>query len=173
MPYDNIRFIITFRQRQTVVIDDALASEASEVQIEVELLCGCDCKNIESSYCEHGVNECGICKCDFGWSGRSTQCFFHTFLYENLFLSRLGYTYIFQSREIFLQVIPAIVTRVRRQKTGCNVPTTGRSVQTEANAFAVFVAVIRDTMGASANVPLATKYEALLNYKKYKMIKSC
>lgn len=58
-------------KRQTVVIDDALASEASEVQIEVELLCGCDCKNVESSRCEHGVNECGICKCDFGWSGKS------------------------------------------------------------------------------------------------------
>ncbi|XP_067216749.1 integrin beta-nu isoform X2 [Linepithema humile] len=60
--------------KQTVVIDDALASEASEVQIEVELLCGCDCKNVKSLYCEHGVNECGICKCDFGWSGETCNC---------------------------------------------------------------------------------------------------
>lgn len=62
-------------QRQTVVIDDALASEASEVRIEVELLCGCDCKNVESSRCEHGIDECGICKCDFGWSGKRNAVF--------------------------------------------------------------------------------------------------
>ncbi|XP_011864288.1 PREDICTED: integrin beta-nu isoform X1 [Vollenhovia emeryi] len=68
--------------RQTVVIDDALASEASEVQIEVELLCGCDCKNVENSYCEHGVNECGICKCNFGWSGDTCDCDQH-FSIEN------------------------------------------------------------------------------------------
>ncbi|KAL6254269.1 hypothetical protein P5V15_014884 [Pogonomyrmex californicus] len=60
--------------RQMVIIDDALASEASEVQIEVELLCGCDCKNVKSSYCKHGINECGICKCDFGWSGDTCDC---------------------------------------------------------------------------------------------------
>lgn len=63
------RLVSMFHQRQTVTIDDALASEASEVQIEVELLCGCDCKNEKSTYCEHGINECGVCKCDLGWSG--------------------------------------------------------------------------------------------------------
>ncbi|RLU15411.1 hypothetical protein DMN91_012405 [Ooceraea biroi] len=60
--------------RQTVTIDDALASEASEVQIEIELLCGCDCKNEESSHCEHGINECGVCKCNLGWSGDTCDC---------------------------------------------------------------------------------------------------
>lgn len=53
-----------------MVIDDVLASEASEMQIEIDLLCGCDCENAESSHCKHGVDECGICKCDRGWSGR-------------------------------------------------------------------------------------------------------
>ncbi|KAG7198720.1 hypothetical protein KM043_001711 [Ampulex compressa] len=60
--------------RQTVIIDDALASEASEVLVEVELLCGCDCKNLENSRCGHGSNECGLCKCDVGWSGESCDC---------------------------------------------------------------------------------------------------
>lgn len=57
------------------MIDDALASEVSEVQIEVEFLCGCDCKNVESLHCEHGADECGVCKCDFGWSGKSAYSF--------------------------------------------------------------------------------------------------
>ncbi|KAK2584328.1 hypothetical protein KPH14_006719 [Odynerus spinipes] len=60
--------------KQTVVIDDALASEASEVIVEVELLCGCNCKDQQSSHCENGVNECGICKCDPGWSGETCDC---------------------------------------------------------------------------------------------------
>ncbi|XP_020300729.1 integrin beta-nu-like isoform X2 [Pseudomyrmex gracilis] len=60
--------------KQTVIIDDALASEASEVRIEVELLCGCDCKSVESPHCQHGVDECGVCKCDFGWSGNTCDC---------------------------------------------------------------------------------------------------
>ncbi|XP_046835815.1 integrin beta-nu [Vespa crabro] len=60
--------------KQTVVIDDALASEASEIIVEVELLCGCNCKEQESSHCKNGVNECGICKCDPGWSGETCDC---------------------------------------------------------------------------------------------------
>lgn len=60
--------------KQTVVIDDALASEASEVIVEVELLCGCNCKDQRSTYCENGINECGICKCDPGWSGETCDC---------------------------------------------------------------------------------------------------
>lgn len=60
--------------KQTVIIDDALASEASEILVEVEILCGCDCKDVESFHCVHGSNECGLCKCDFGWSGELCDC---------------------------------------------------------------------------------------------------
>ncbi|XP_043264500.1 integrin beta-nu [Colletes gigas] len=59
---------------QTVVVEDALASEVSEMVIEVELLCGCNCKDSEISRCQHGTNECGLCKCDFGWSGEHCDC---------------------------------------------------------------------------------------------------
>ncbi|KAI4479526.1 hypothetical protein M0804_010923 [Polistes exclamans] len=60
--------------KQTVIIDDALASEASEIIVQVELLCGCNCKDQESSRCQNGINECGICKCDPGWSGETCDC---------------------------------------------------------------------------------------------------
>ncbi|XP_015585793.1 integrin beta-PS, partial [Cephus cinctus] len=60
--------------RQIIVIDDALASEASEVIVEVELQCGCDCGTAINSKCINGINECGICKCDFGWSGETCNC---------------------------------------------------------------------------------------------------
>ncbi|CAK9828369.1 Integrin beta-nu [Anthophora retusa] len=60
--------------KQTIVIEDALASEVSKVVIDVELVCGCNCKNSDVSYCEHGTNECGLCKCNFGWSGETCDC---------------------------------------------------------------------------------------------------
>ncbi|XP_053982497.1 integrin beta-nu [Hylaeus volcanicus] len=60
--------------KQTVVIEDALASEASRMVIEVQLLCGCDCEHTDSSRCRHGTNECGLCKCDIGWSGDDCNC---------------------------------------------------------------------------------------------------
>ncbi|XP_017881120.1 integrin beta-nu-like [Ceratina calcarata] len=61
-------------RKQTVVIEDALASELSKIVIDVELLCGCNCQDSKSSRCDHGTNECGICKCDFGWSGETCDC---------------------------------------------------------------------------------------------------
>ncbi|XP_048510673.1 integrin beta-nu isoform X2 [Athalia rosae] len=60
--------------RQKVVIEDALASEASETEIEVELLCGCDCDPQDDSYCNNGKNECGLCECETGWSGETCDC---------------------------------------------------------------------------------------------------
>ncbi|XP_076243950.1 integrin beta-nu [Calliopsis andreniformis] len=60
--------------KQTIVIEDALASKASETIIEVEFLHGCDCKDTESLYCKHGTNDCGLCSCDFGWSGKYCDC---------------------------------------------------------------------------------------------------
>ncbi|XP_076291561.1 integrin beta-nu [Lasioglossum baleicum] len=60
--------------KQRVVIEDALASKASEVVIDVELLCGCRCKDSDNSRCVHGFDECGVCKCDFGWSGEYCDC---------------------------------------------------------------------------------------------------
>ncbi|KOC66084.1 Integrin beta-nu [Habropoda laboriosa] len=60
--------------KQTVVIEDALASEVSKVVIDVDLICGCNCKDSEDSHCEHGTNECGLCKCNFGWSGETCKC---------------------------------------------------------------------------------------------------
>lgn len=52
------------------MIEDELASQLSNIIIDVELLCGCNCKDTESSYCQHGTYECGLCKCDSGWSGK-------------------------------------------------------------------------------------------------------
>ena len=60
--------------KQTIVIEDALASEVSQVVVEVELACGCNCKDSEDSPCEHGTDECGICKCNNGWSGEKCDC---------------------------------------------------------------------------------------------------
>ncbi|XP_046493057.1 integrin beta-nu [Neodiprion pinetum] len=60
--------------RQKVVIQDALASEASQTEIEIELMCGCDCGKQDDTYCNQGVNECGLCKCDAGWSGETCDC---------------------------------------------------------------------------------------------------
>ncbi|OAD54370.1 Integrin beta-nu [Eufriesea mexicana] len=60
--------------KQTVVIEDALASQVSKIIIDVELLCGCNCRDTESSHCQYGTNECGLCKCDFGWSGEMCDC---------------------------------------------------------------------------------------------------
>ncbi|XP_076648156.1 integrin beta-nu [Halictus rubicundus] len=60
--------------KQRVVIEDALASKASEVVIDVELLCGCKCKDSDNSRCVHGFDECGVCKCEFGWSGEYCDC---------------------------------------------------------------------------------------------------
>ena len=60
--------------KQTVLIEDALASEVSKVVVDVELLCGCNCKDTESSRCKHGTDECGLCKCDSGWSGEHCDC---------------------------------------------------------------------------------------------------
>ncbi|XP_071876633.1 integrin beta-nu isoform X1 [Bombus fervidus] len=60
--------------RQRVVIEDALASQLSNIIIDVEFLCGCNCKDTESSYCQHGTYECGLCKCDSGWSGETCDC---------------------------------------------------------------------------------------------------
>ncbi|XP_078051404.1 integrin beta-nu-like, partial [Augochlora pura] len=60
--------------QQTIVIEDALASEASKIVIDVELLCGCDCKDSIYSRCVHGTDECGFCKCNFGWSGEYCDC---------------------------------------------------------------------------------------------------
>ncbi|CAL7940439.1 unnamed protein product [Xylocopa violacea] len=60
--------------KQTVVIEDALASEISETVIDIELLCGCDCENSYNFYCVHGINNCGLCKCDTGWSGETCDC---------------------------------------------------------------------------------------------------
>nr|XP_012150968.1 PREDICTED: integrin beta-nu isoform X1 [Megachile rotundata]XP_012150969.1 PREDICTED: integrin beta-nu isoform X1 [Megachile rotundata] len=60
--------------KQTIVIEDALASEVSKVVVEVELLCGCNCNDPESPNCEHGTDYCGVCKCDRGWSGEKCDC---------------------------------------------------------------------------------------------------
>ncbi|XP_031850006.1 integrin beta-nu [Nomia melanderi] len=60
--------------KQTIIIEDALASKASEIVIEVELLCGCNCKDSHNSHCLHGSDECGLCKCDSGWSGEHCDC---------------------------------------------------------------------------------------------------
>ncbi|XP_034935978.1 integrin beta-nu [Chelonus insularis] len=59
--------------RQKIVIDDALASEVSESMIEVELQCGCDCEK-KSPHCNNGIDECGICRCNHGWSGETCDC---------------------------------------------------------------------------------------------------
>ncbi|XP_063975895.1 integrin beta-nu-like [Diachasmimorpha longicaudata] len=59
---------------QRIVIDDALASEASKTIIDVQLQCGCDCENPNSPHCNHGIDECGICKCDHAWSGETCDC---------------------------------------------------------------------------------------------------
>ncbi|XP_074102068.1 integrin beta-nu isoform X1 [Cotesia typhae] len=59
--------------KQTIIIDDALASEASKTLIEVELQCGCDCEKT-SPQCNNGIDECGICKCHNGWSGDTCDC---------------------------------------------------------------------------------------------------
>lgn len=59
------------------MIEDALASEGSETEIEIELLCGCDCGQQDNTHCEHGVNNCGLCDCETGYSGpcsRSVLC---------------------------------------------------------------------------------------------------
>lgn len=66
--YENMT--LYFYQKQRVVIEDELASQLSNIIIDVELLCGCNCKDTESSYCQHGTYECGLCKCDSGWSGK-------------------------------------------------------------------------------------------------------
>nr|XP_033334916.1 integrin beta-nu-like [Megalopta genalis] len=60
--------------QQRIVIEDALASEASKIVIDVELLCGCKCKDSVYSRCVHGSDECGFCKCHFGWSGEYCDC---------------------------------------------------------------------------------------------------
>ncbi|XP_011300911.1 integrin beta-nu [Fopius arisanus] len=59
---------------QRIAIDDVLASEASETVIEVELQCGCDCENPNSSHCNYGTDVCGICQCNRGWSGEKCDC---------------------------------------------------------------------------------------------------
>lgn len=64
------------------MIEDALASEASQTEIEVELLCGCDCGQQDNTHCNNGINECGICNCEAGWSGSSS---IHTISNYNLF----------------------------------------------------------------------------------------
>lgn len=61
-------------RKQIVVIEDALASQLSNVIIDVELLCGCNCKDTENFHCQHGTNECGLCKCESGWSGETCDC---------------------------------------------------------------------------------------------------
>lgn len=61
-------------RKQTIVIEDALASELSKIVIDVELVCGCNCQNSESTHCNHGIDECGVCKCNSGWSGEICDC---------------------------------------------------------------------------------------------------
>ncbi|KAI5639674.1 integrin beta chain VWA domain-containing protein [Phthorimaea operculella] len=58
------------------------AGLADEVTVEVEVLCECDCERNgekKSPKCSlneksHGTFQCGVCKCEDGWYGKTCQC---------------------------------------------------------------------------------------------------
>ncbi|GLV39425.1 Integrin betanu subunit [Carabus blaptoides fortunei] len=62
--------------KQTIVIDE-IHLEKESLTIDLELLCGCACgesKRVPGTCSDHGVIECGTCKCDSPWSGEQCDC---------------------------------------------------------------------------------------------------